>query len=103
MDQVVARLKAIIAKANIITEYDNICNYESNPQSSHSTGNDLESTQISEHYPDVMVNELVNLNFKEINEGKEKKVRKQHVLNYIENHRIILRDIYNWLLNKQNN
>ena len=49
-----------------------------------------------------VVNELVNLDFKEINEGKDKNVRKQHVLNYIENHAVILQDIYNWILNNQN-
>src|SRR5947207_15378250 len=51
----------------------------------------------------IVINELVNLIFKELNEGKYEEIIKQHVLNYINNHKIISQEIYHWLLNNQNN
>src|SRR5438067_1322884 len=50
----------------------------------------------------IVINELVNLTFKEINEGKDKGVRKQHILDYINNHKIDLQEIHIWLSNNQN-
>ncbi|RIA89584.1 hypothetical protein C1645_824640 [Glomus cerebriforme] len=50
----------------------------------------------------IVIDELVNLYFKELNEGKLEKVRKQHVLDYFNNHMINLQEIYLWLLNNQN-
>ncbi|GBC06910.1 hypothetical protein RclHR1_07130009 [Rhizophagus clarus] len=50
----------------------------------------------------IVVDDLVNLIFREVNEGKEEFVRKRHVLEYIKNHNINLQEIYNWLLNNQN-
>src|ERR1043165_1000587 len=50
----------------------------------------------------IVIDELSNFILKEINEGKEEIVIKQHVLNYINSHKIILQEIYNWLLNNQN-
>src|ERR1043166_3238274 len=50
----------------------------------------------------IMIDELSHFILKKINEGKEEKVIKQHVLNYINSHKIILQEIYNWLLNNQN-
>src|ERR1041385_5091806 len=60
---------------------------------------------ISENISDLrnVIDELLNLILKEINEGKVENVIKQHVFNYIKNHKIILQEIYNWLLNNQNN
>ena len=49
----------------------------------------------------IVVDELNNLYFKMVNEGKY--VRKQHILDNINNHKINLKEIYNWLLNNQNN
>src|ERR1043165_6446582 len=49
-----------------------------------------------------VIDEIFNLILREINEGKEEKMIKKHVLNYINNHEIILPTIYNWLLNNQN-
>ncbi|GBB88834.1 hypothetical protein RclHR1_15440005 [Rhizophagus clarus] len=49
----------------------------------------------------IVINELVNLYFSMANEGKEEDVRKQHILNYIDDHKINLREIYYWLLNHQ--
>src|SRR6266536_1096404 len=50
----------------------------------------------------IVIDELVNLIFKEVNEGKDAKIIKQHVLDYISNHKINLQEIYNWLLINQN-
>src|ERR1051326_5675570 len=50
----------------------------------------------------IVIDELHNLISKETSEGKEERVIKQHVLNYINSHKIILQEIYNWLLNNQN-
>src|SRR5205823_4604863 len=33
----------------------------------------------------------------------EDKLRKQHIIDYINNQEIVLQEIYNWLLNNQNN
>ena len=51
----------------------------------------------------IVIDELVNLIFKGLNEGKNEVVRKQNVLDYINNHKIILQEIYNLVLNSQNN
>ena len=51
----------------------------------------------------IVINESVNLIFKELNKGEDRKIIKQHILNYINNHKIILQEVYNWLLNNQNN
>src|ERR1043166_5523879 len=50
----------------------------------------------------IVIDGLFNLILKETNEGKEEKVIKKHVLNYINSHKITLQEIYNWLLNNQN-
>ncbi|POG65435.1 kinase-like domain-containing protein [Rhizophagus irregularis DAOM 181602=DAOM 197198] len=49
----------------------------------------------------IVVDELVNHYLKEINEGKERNVRKQHIIDYVNNHNS--QEMYNWLLNNQNN
>src|SRR5205814_1186393 len=48
-----------------------------------------------------IIDELVNLYFEELNNGKEEKIIKQLVPNYFNNHEIILSEIYNWLQNNQ--
>uniref|UniRef100_U9T5C1 Uncharacterized protein n=1 Tax=Rhizophagus irregularis (strain DAOM 181602 / DAOM 197198 / MUCL 43194) TaxID=747089 RepID=U9T5C1_RHIID len=50
----------------------------------------------------IVVDDLVNLCLKEENEGKEEIVIKQHVIDYINNHKLDLHEFYNWLLNNQN-
>ncbi|GBC08699.1 hypothetical protein RclHR1_08310007 [Rhizophagus clarus] len=50
----------------------------------------------------IIIDELVDIYFKEVNEGKEEKVRKQVVLNYINNHELNLQEFYFFLLNNQN-
>ncbi|PKY24452.1 HCP-like protein [Rhizophagus irregularis] len=50
----------------------------------------------------IVIDDLVDFNFKEVNEGKVERVRKQHVFDYINNHKLKLNEIYKWLLNNQN-
>jgi TPR repeat protein len=50
----------------------------------------------------ALIDELVKSYFKRINEGKNKDVRKQYILDYINNHKINLQEICCWLLNNQN-
>src|SRR6266498_1211993 len=51
----------------------------------------------------IVVDELINLTFKDLNKGNEDNVRKQHIFDYINNHKLNLQEIYNWLLSNQNN
>ncbi|CAB4404719.1 unnamed protein product [Rhizophagus irregularis] len=51
----------------------------------------------------IVIDELVNLIFVKINEGKNEKMIKLFVLNYINSNEIIPQEIHNWLLNNQNN
>ncbi|GBC30904.2 kinase-like domain-containing protein [Rhizophagus irregularis DAOM 181602=DAOM 197198] len=51
----------------------------------------------------IVIDELVNLIFNELNKGEDTNVIKQQVLDYINNQMINLKQIYIWLLNNQNN
>jgi TPR repeat protein len=51
----------------------------------------------------IVIDEVVNLIFKELNQGKEENVIKQHVLVYINNYNLHLKEIFIWLLNNQFN
>ena len=44
---------------------------------------------------------MINLYFKELNKGIEQRVRKQNILNHINDYKINLQEIYNWLINNQ--
>jgi TPR repeat protein len=59
-------------------------------------------TNIFEEDLSIVIHELVDFISKELNEGKEEKLRKQRIINYINNRKIILKEIYYWLLNNQN-
>src|SRR6266542_3972597 len=48
-----------------------------------------------------VVDELVNFYFEEVNKGKVRRVKKQFVLDYLNNRNINPEEIYNWLLNNQ--
>src|SRR5437764_6453853 len=119
MNQVVAKLKAIITKTNnITTECYQTDNYELDSQKNTSTNNNslsqmiqIESTIITSIKQDThgnildlsfVIEDLVNLIFKKLNEGKEESVVKKCILDYINNHKLIPQEIYNWLLNNQN-
>src|ERR1700722_8602089 len=49
----------------------------------------------------IVIDELVDLYFKELNKGIEQKARKQNIFNYINNYKTNMQEIYNWLLNNQ--
>jgi TPR repeat protein len=51
----------------------------------------------------IVINELVNTYLKEVNIGKEEIFIKNHIIKCINNLEISLQEIYNWLLNNQNN
>ncbi|GES91157.1 kinase-like domain-containing protein [Rhizophagus clarus] len=59
------------------------------------------SKNIFEEDLNIIVDELVNLYFKELNIGKEVITRKKVVLDYFNDHHINLQEIYYWLLNNQ--
>ena len=49
----------------------------------------------------IMIDELVNLYFEEVNKGRERNIRKKFVLDYFNSYNINIQEIYNWLLNNQ--
>ncbi|RIA89915.1 hypothetical protein C1645_824095 [Glomus cerebriforme] len=51
----------------------------------------------------VIIDGLFILIFKEINEGKEEKIKKKYVLVYINNCKLSLQESYEWLSDNQNN
>ncbi|EXX50443.1 kinase-like domain-containing protein, partial [Rhizophagus irregularis DAOM 181602=DAOM 197198] len=110
--QVVDKLKTIITETNV-KQSENVPNLNRElPQiiQNFMKSNIIEiepTTQninksIFEEDLSIIIDELVNLYFKELNEGKEESVRKQHIFDYINNHKLNLQEIYNWLLNNQN-
>ncbi|GES91053.1 kinase-like domain-containing protein [Rhizophagus clarus] len=50
----------------------------------------------------IVIDELINVYSKMANNGKEEPVRKKCILDYMNNHKINSQEIYNWLLNNQN-
>src|SRR5438034_1386367 len=82
--------------SQIIQNFDKINIKEIEPTTQNINENIFEEDLI------IVIDELVNLNFGEINEGKEMEVRKQHILGYINNLKINLQEILNWLSNNQN-
>ena len=61
--------------------------------------------EINENILDLgtIIDELVNLISNETSERREKEIRKQHILDHIDNYGIIPQEFYNLLLNDQNN
>ncbi|GBC06372.1 hypothetical protein RclHR1_00680016 [Rhizophagus clarus] len=51
----------------------------------------------------IVIDDLIDFYFNEVNEGKAERVRKQHVLDYINNQKLNLHEVYKWLLNNQTN
>src|SRR6185437_1465801 len=66
------------------------------------TTQDINET-IFEEDLSIIIDKLINLYFDEVKNGKEKSEKKQFVLNYFNNYKINLQEIYNWLLNNQTN
>ncbi|RGB40164.1 hypothetical protein C1646_753643 [Rhizophagus diaphanus] len=50
-----------------------------------------------------IIDELVDLIFKELNKGNDDEPIKQHIFDYFDNQKIILQEFYNWLLYNQDN
>ncbi|GBC06319.1 hypothetical protein RclHR1_06770002 [Rhizophagus clarus] len=50
-----------------------------------------------------VINELINLILKRLNEGKNEEIIKKNVIDFFNIHMIILKEIYDWFLNNQNN
>ncbi|GET04524.1 kinase-like domain-containing protein [Rhizophagus clarus] len=101
MNQVVARLKEIIMRLNIIVNSQKPDNAdESNIDSSYEV--DIKEIE-SKTGTSILIDELINIIFKGKNEGIYKETIKQNVLNNINNHKLTSQNIYNWLLNDQNN
>ncbi|GBC06908.1 hypothetical protein RclHR1_07130007 [Rhizophagus clarus] len=108
MNQVVSKLKTIITKNKtmthsnqldqIIQNFNKINIMEINPTPQINI-----HENIFEENLNIVIDELVNFSFKEVNEGKEENTRKRHILDYIKNFKINLQEIYNWLLNNQDN
>src|ERR1043165_319832 len=107
INKVVDRLEAIIAKTTTITAEcyptdeqrqelgsDNIDVSSNFSNSLLHNFNEIKSTTTSikqdanENTLDlsIIVDELVNLIFKDTSEGKKKEIRKQHILDHIDNH-----------------
>jgi TPR repeat protein len=64
------------------------------------TTQNIEET-IFEEDLSILVDKLVNLYFEETNKGKEGRVRKKFVLDFFNDYKINLQEIYYWLLNNQ--
>jgi TPR repeat protein len=61
---------------------------------------DIEKNNFEEDLS-ILVDNLVNLYFQEINKEKDERVRKNFILDYFSNCKINLQEIYYWLLNNQ--
>ncbi|RGB36601.1 hypothetical protein C1646_652553 [Rhizophagus diaphanus] len=128
MREVVDRLENFISNSNSITIYQQIdISNQANPKPNEnltpsSTENPLHgkvsqiiknfnntntneiimmttNNDISSENSSIIVNEIVDIIFKEVN---KRNVTKPHVLDYLNNHSINSKEIYNWLLNNQN-
>ncbi|PKK65907.1 kinase-like protein [Rhizophagus irregularis] len=127
MHEVVERLKTFISNSNIQTNHhqqnDNTKVKRIQPLNTTSDENssnkgwsqmiqmlqNLDSIDIynaNEVEPkkdfNMIVNEIIDLISNELNENKEGKVIRQNILNYLKNLNVYSKDVYNWLLNNQN-
>ncbi|GES93136.1 kinase-like domain-containing protein [Rhizophagus clarus] len=116
MVEVVKKLKPLILKSHakvgglkIVEEIDDI----ENPCIKSSQL--IKSIQVSEHTKESMsnktneddeikelVNKIVELIFKEIEEEKDQNIKNQNILDNLNSNKITLLEIYNWLRNNQN-
>ncbi|CAB4438315.1 unnamed protein product [Rhizophagus irregularis] len=80
----------------------NFTNMNTSEIDSMSTNEQINKNISPEKNLGITVNEIVDLIFKEYIKGMVSKV-KQHVLDYLNNHNVNSKEIYNWLLNNQNN
>ncbi|EXX57134.1 uncharacterized protein OCT59_024735 [Rhizophagus irregularis] len=101
MNQVVDKLKSIITKTHITESQIIQKNDKMNIKETEPTIQNI-NRAIFEEDLSIVIDELINLYFEEVNKGKEENVRKQFVIDYINNSNISSQEIYNWLLNNQN-
>ncbi|RIA86743.1 kinase-like domain-containing protein [Glomus cerebriforme] len=97
MNQVVEKLKAILSKIDIMTEYYKIENTKEVEPTIHNIHENIFEEDLS-----IVIDKLVDFIFEDLNKGKEENERKQHIFEYINDNKINLQEIYNWLLNNQN-
>ncbi|POG64544.1 kinase-like domain-containing protein [Rhizophagus irregularis DAOM 181602=DAOM 197198] len=79
----------------------NFTNMNTSEIDSMSTKEQINENISSENYFSIVINEIVDLIFKE--NIKDNRNVKQHVIDYLNNHNVNSKEIYNWLLNNQNN
>ncbi|POG64543.1 kinase-like domain-containing protein [Rhizophagus irregularis DAOM 181602=DAOM 197198] len=79
----------------------NFTNMNTSEIDSMSTNEQINENISSENYFSIVINEIVDLIFKE--NIKDNMKVKQHVIDYLNNHNVNSKEIYNWLLNNQNN
>ncbi|RGB36197.1 kinase-like domain-containing protein [Rhizophagus diaphanus] len=121
MIQVFAKLKEIITKSvNFkqllsIQQFNNVKNINIDNNNILQINQNFDKISIKEIEPKTqninkyifeedlsfVVDELVDLYFEEVNKGKEEKMRKQDILNYIDNNELKLQEIHEWLINNQ--
>ncbi len=102
MTEVVLRLRQLTPNDDILTVHENLENnlvYLSEILTDFGNSNNLALKEIYNF--SIVTDELVNIVFKELNEGKEENVIKQHILNYSNNNNYNIKEICNWLLNNQ--
>ena len=75
---------------------------QSSTLASHNTSRAQLLKQQSDSNFSIFVDEISDLIVKLTNEGKDWKVTKQ-ILDYFNNHNINSKEIYDWILNNQNN
>ncbi|UZO03641.1 uncharacterized protein OCT59_024045 [Rhizophagus irregularis] len=116
MFEVVKRLKAFISPSNI--EVDNLKVIEDMDirNSSHKKSKIIQAIQNFENTNEstlnsiddinevkkTLINVIVEIIFKELNEEKDQDIRNQLILDNLNSNKITLLEIYNWLLNNQN-
>jgi hypothetical protein len=104
-------LSTIIEKFNEIAATSDTSQFNSGIIETHSNDrllNEIGSTRSSEEEfteRDLSKNidEITKLYYEILNEGKSINIRKKYVLNYLDEHNISKKEIYNWLLNNQSN
>jgi TPR repeat protein len=83
--------------SQIIQDFDKINIKEIEPTTK------IINKSFSEEYLSIVNDELVNFIFKKLNEGGDEETVKQYIFNYMYNNKIISQEIYDWVLNNQNN
>ncbi|GBB91176.1 hypothetical protein RclHR1_18310004 [Rhizophagus clarus] len=118
MNQIVAKLREIITKMNIMIEhYQTDTNYKIDlHEESQKINQDFDKIYMKEIEPtnqyirkniseedlSIVVDELMNNYLQDLNKGKEEYLVRRGVFDYLNNHEINLQEMYDWLTNNQN-